>query len=140
MINRIRTTIDCSQDEPAKQSFKDECDINKIMAKFQRTGLIDHYAAHAPTYGDATPVEYLDALQVIATANEMFAELPSSARKRFHNNPEEFLEFVQNPENLDECRKLGLAPYLSDNKPDKPQNKRASAPSEDSPPSEPKDE
>lgn len=109
MINRIRTIIDCSQDEPAKQSFKDECDINKIMAKFQRTGVINHYAKHAPEYGDASPIEYLDALQTVATANEMFAELPSSVRKRFSNSPEEFLEFVQNPENLDECRKMGLA-------------------------------
>ena len=36
-----------------KQSFKDECDINKIMAKFQKTGAIEHYAKHAPSYGDA---------------------------------------------------------------------------------------
>lgn len=142
MINRIRTIIDCSQDEPAKQSFKDECDINKIMAKFQRTGIINHYANHAPEYGDATPIEYLDALQTVAKANEMFADLPSSVRKRFSNSPEEFLEFVQNPENLEECRKMGLAPAtsLSDNKPDKPKPKRASAPSEPSEGSELKDD
>ena len=40
-----------------KQSFKDECDINKIMAKFQKTGALNHYAKHAPQYGDASGIE-----------------------------------------------------------------------------------
>lgn len=119
------------EESMTKQSFKDECDINKIMAKFQKTGVIKHYAAHAPTYGDASPVDYLDALQVIATANEMFAELPSSVRKRFSNNPEEFLEFVQNPENLDECRKMGLAPP-GEPSPEPKTTKRSKASSEPS--------
>lgn len=111
-----------------KQSFKDECNINKIMEKFQRSGIINHYAAHAPTYGDASPVDYLEALQVIATASEMFDELPSSVRKRFNNNPADFLEFAENPENIEQMRKYGLAPPpLSDNKPDTTHKKPASA-------------
>lgn len=92
-----------------KQSFKDECNINKIMEKFQRTGALTHYARHAPTYGDCTPVELSDALQMVINAEQMFADLPSSIRDRFNNDPEKFLEFVQNPENLEEMRKLGLA-------------------------------
>ena len=126
--------LDLSQGSLTKQSFKDECNINKIMDKFQRTGVIQHYAAHAPTYGDASPIEYLDALQTIATANEMFDDLPSSVRKRFNNNPEEFLEFVQNPSNLEECQQMGLAPSLtlSDNKPDKTHKKPVSTATEPS--------
>ena len=133
-------SVDLSTDSMTKQSFKDECDINKIMEKFQRTGVINHYAAYAPTYGDASPVEYLDALLVISTANEMFADLPSSVRKRFNNNPEEFLEFAQNPDNLEECRKMGLAPPLSETTPDKPPTKPASADKAPTEPSKPKDD
>lgn len=113
-----------------KQSFKDECNINNIMAKFQKTGMINHYANHAPQYLDIPAIDYHEAQNIIATANSMFEELPSSARAKFENNPERFLEFVQNPANIEECRKLGLAPYLSDKEPDKPKPKRASAPSE----------
>nr|UXQ88128.1 MAG: internal scaffolding protein [Microvirus sp.] len=92
-----------------KQSFKDECNINKIMAKFQKTGAINHYMAYAEEYGDASPVELSDAQQIIINAQTMFDDLPSKLRKKFNNKPEEFLEFVQNPENLAEMRKIGLA-------------------------------
>jgi len=92
-----------------KQSFRDECNINKIMAKFQRTGLINHYAKHAPQYMDIPAIDYHDALNIVADAESMFEELPSTIRAQFENNPEKFLEFVQNPDNLDKMRELGLA-------------------------------
>jgi len=91
-----------------KQSFKDECDINNIMAKFQKTGALTHYMRHAPEYGDATQVEYADALNVVANANTMFEELPSSIRKKFDNDPAKFLEFVQDEKNESEMEELGL--------------------------------
>ena len=91
-----------------KQSFKDECDINKIMEKFQKTGAITHYAKHAPSYGDATPVDYQNALNIVADANTMFEELPSSIRKKFDNDPSQFLEFVQDEKNSEEMIQLGL--------------------------------
>lgn len=116
----------------AKQSFADECNINKIMAKFQRTGVLVHYAKHAPQYQDVPAIDYLEALNVVADASSMFEELPSTIRAKFENDPARFLEFVQNPKNLEECRKLGLAnpSPVSDTKPDTPPKKRASAPSE----------
>jgi len=92
-----------------KQSFKDECNINKIMAKFQKAGAISHYAKHAPKYGDTTSIELQDALNIIADADSMFEELPSTIRKKFENNPGKFLDFVQNPDNNEEMQKLGLA-------------------------------
>ena len=103
----------------AKQSFKDECDINKIMAKFQKTGVLNHYAKHAPSYQDIPALEYADALNIIATADTMFEELPSELRKEFKNDPEVFLEFVQNPANLDQMREMGLA-KPGDTRPDAP--------------------
>ena len=92
-----------------KQSFKDETNINKIMEKFQRTGAIDHYAKYAPNYDDATSDDLHTSLNIIADANSMFEELPSSIRKKFENNPQKFLDFVQDPKNLEEMRELGLA-------------------------------
>lgn len=110
MQKTIKTPIHFDHDDnQARQSFKDECDINKIMAKFQKTGILDHYAKHAPQYMDIPAVDYHEALNVIATAESMFEELPSQARKKFGNDPEKFLEFVQNPDNAEELRELGLA-------------------------------
>lgn len=103
--------VQCHNTNPSmtKQSFKDECNINKIMDKFQKTGALDHYASHAPQYGDATEVELFDAMNIVADSNSMFEELPASLRKKFHNQPGEFLKFVQDPKNLEEMRELGLA-------------------------------
>lgn len=96
-----------------KQSFKDECDINKIMAKFQKTGAINHYAKYAPQYGVITQEDLQDALNVVADAETMFEELPAKLREKFQNDAGQFLEFVQNPNNLEEMRELGLAQPLT---------------------------
>lgn len=94
---------------PAQQQFKDDCDINKIMQRFQKTGAIDHVAKHQPQYGFVTPLSYHESLNIISTADSMFNDLPSSIRNQFHNNPQAFLEFVQNPDNADQLRTMGLA-------------------------------
>lgn len=99
-----------------KQSFKKECDINFIMQKYQRSGAITHFATHAPQYGFADSHDLKAAMDIIATANTMYEELPSSIRKRF-TTPADFLDFVQDEKNLDEMRELGLANPLPDPQP-----------------------
>jgi len=95
--------------KPAKQEFKDDADLNSIMRKFQKTGSIDHVKNHQPQYGESTPQTLHEALNVVKRADSMFADLPSSVRNKFHNKPEAFLEFVQDPANLQEAQELGLA-------------------------------
>lgn len=95
--------------EPAQQQFKDDCDINSIMARFQKTGAIDHVAVYQPEYGLATPQDLHAAMNLITKAERMFADLPSSLRRRFDGDPRKLFEFVQNHENADEAKELGLA-------------------------------
>lgn len=91
-----------------KQSHSRECDINYIMAKFLKTGLIEHRNTHAENYGFATSDDYHTSLNIIHLAQEMFDDLPSQARTKFNNNPAEFLDYVQNPDNEDSLYDLGL--------------------------------
>ena len=63
-----------------KQSMSAECDINNIMAKAQRGEAITHANRHAANYGFANSHTFHEAMNVIATANTMFADLPSSIR------------------------------------------------------------
>lgn len=108
--DRTRVAIDCSGPGRTKQSFKEECNINNIMAKFQRTGLIDHVAKWSPTYGDQlTPDDYQNAQMQIAQANTMYEELPSSLRRKFPG-PAAFLEFVTDPTNEEKMREMKLLP------------------------------
>lgn len=93
-----------------KQSFKDECDINKIMKKYVQTGIIEHLNEHKGRYGNFIGYEdYQTSLNQIHEAQDAFLKLPANIRSKFQNNPALFLAFVQNPENLDEMREMGLA-------------------------------
>jgi len=91
-----------------KQAMKDECDINNIMAKYQRTGTISHFAKHEASYGFAPAVTLQESFEIVEKAREMFDELPSSVRKRFGNDVVGFLAFVQDPTNKDAMAEMGL--------------------------------
>lgn len=92
-----------------RQEFEPECEINNIMAKYQRTGVITHINKFAGMYGDFDSVDFQTALQTIKDGEEMFSELPSSVRKYFDNDPAAFMEFVNDPDNIDKLVDLGLA-------------------------------
>lgn len=98
------------------QSMAPECDINRIMLKWQKTGIIEHANTYQGQYGDFTnlPADYHVAMNQIVATNEMFMSLPSSLRKRFNNDPGQFLEFVEDEDNRDEMRKLGLLKPVDD--------------------------
>lgn len=91
-----------------KQSHKAECDINTIMAKYKKTGLIDHMARSAGEYADVSGADFQSAQLVVAGAKSMFQGLPASIRARFENDPGEFLAFMDNPANVNEAVELGL--------------------------------
>ncbi len=93
-----------------KQSFRDECDINNIMTKYQKTGAIAHVNEHQANYGFATGQDFASAMRTCVQAQEMFNALPSSIRTRFANDPAQFLDFVQDADNKKEGQELGLWP------------------------------
>lgn len=93
-----------------KQAFKDECNINKIMSRYEKTGLITHIAKGAPQYGDFSNITtYHEAVNQIMLAQDMFESLPAKLRQQFNNDPELFVDFCSNPENLEQLQEMGLA-------------------------------
>ncbi|AXH73808.1 MAG: internal scaffolding protein [Microviridae sp.] len=91
-----------------KQEFKEECDINTLMAKYQSTGEMPCINQTAPQYLDVSAIDYQECMEFVAGAQSLFNELPSSLRNRFDNSPAQFLDFTSNPENYAEMSKLGL--------------------------------
>lgn len=92
-----------------KQSFREECDLKTIMKRYTQSGLLPPGAARTAVYGDFSQVEdYLHALETIDLAETQFKMLPSAARARFRNAPEELLAFIQDPNNKAEAQSLGL--------------------------------
>lgn len=94
-----------------QQSFKDDADVNLIMKRFEKTGMIDHLNEFQGQYGDFldVPQSYHDAVNQVLAADAMFMTIPAKVRERFGNDPGRFLAFVDDPANVDEMVSLGLA-------------------------------
>jgi len=97
-----------------KQSFKDECDINKIMQRFKKTmnaDFLTRFAGYTSgEFGDFSNVaDYRSAIDQVNRANEVFMNLPAKVRSRFRNDAALFLDFCHDPRNVNEMVELGLA-------------------------------
>lgn len=106
---RVQTHFDAElRPSLTQQHMKDTVDINNIVSRYQRTGAIDHFTKHGASYGEVPAVDFREAIEIVRHGQQLFADLPSSLRERFNHSPEEFLAFVQNPDNKDEMADLGL--------------------------------
>lgn len=91
-----------------QQHFLEDCNINKIMEKYRRTGILPVNQTRA-IFGDFSEgFDFMDAQRQIAAAKEAFAQLPAKLRKRFENDPAQLLAFLEDPENRAEAEALGL--------------------------------
>ena len=102
---RYRPSFD---DGLTKQSFADQCDINKMLKKAQQQGSISHLLKYPEQiYGEFDgEFDLLTAHEQIKKAQGIFDDLPSEIRKDFNNNALEFVKFAGNPENNDKLRDL----------------------------------
>jgi len=107
----------CFKDEVSltRQEFKDECDLELTIKRFSRTDEGRQALAKAQgfiggRFEDVSDIpDYRTALDQVQRAKEAFERLPAMLRKRFDNDAALFLDFVDNPANLDELISLGLA-------------------------------
>lgn len=98
----------CDDPSLTKQSFREESDINVIVARFNLTGQLP-VGIRMPSYGDFADVfDFQTAMNAIAHANEAFDAMPAGVRARFHNDPAEFVAFCSDQANREEAEKLGL--------------------------------
>lgn len=92
-----------------KQSFRDECDVNKIIARFEKTGMLEALNKKVPFYGDVSELKgYHEALQTVVAAEELFSSMSAEIRDRFKNDPNEMIAFLDDVRNRDEAVKLGM--------------------------------
>lgn len=106
---RPSTVLDCSGGTRVQQNQKDQCDINKIVGRYQRTGSITHIAKAISEFGDFSEVgDFFTAVTKVQAAQEAFDSLPAKVRSVVDNDTVKFVEFVENEKNFDECVELGL--------------------------------
>jgi len=99
--------LHCEDASLAQQHFKEECDINTILEKFNITGVLPRPIS--PRYGDFTGIsDYHTAMNRVIAAQDEFEALPAQIRARFGNDPAQLIEFLENSDNRPEAEELGL--------------------------------
>ncbi len=91
-------------DGRTKQCHKDECDINKIMTRFEVTGTISHLEKYEGVYADFSDFDFHEQTNRLTRGREIFDDLPAELRQEFSQSPAKFFEFVNDPKNIDELR------------------------------------
>lgn len=86
------------------QEQSDATDINNILERYARTGLIDHVSKHEPQYGEFAAFDFQANQNMITKIKQTFDELPAKARQQFDNNPQNFVEFISQQENIDDMK------------------------------------
>lgn len=78
------------------QSYKDSCDLNKIIEKFKITGDPSLLMQKQTFYADVTeyPKSYAEMLQTYQAAKEFFYSLPVDDRAKFNNDPDQFYSSI----------------------------------------------
>lgn len=98
----------------AQQHFADAADMNKIMERYHKTGLLQGpgpgrlVGARKPMFIEVSGESFHEMLCKVQEIQGQFSGLPSRVRRRFANNPERLLAFLQDPKNLEEAIELGL--------------------------------
>ncbi len=123
-VERKRVVVDCSFDKIlTKQSFKKETDINNIMAKFVKTGIITPEALtkRQETFADVSQIgDFQQCQNQIRQAQTAFMTLGPQIRSRFDNEPSKLLDFMKDPENLAEAIELGIITKPEETPPETP--------------------
>lgn len=99
----IRVPVIFKNPSRTKQEFKEQCDVNRIVENFTRTGQLTNYQEAQAKFLDlaSLPVSYHDALNLVLSARDAFAELPAAARAEYGNDVNIFLqEAYHNPDEV----------------------------------------
>lgn len=117
-----------------KQDAADECDINAIMARYEKTGVIPQ-GSRMYEFGEAiSPYSFQESMNAVIQAREDFASLSSRVRARFDNDPAKLFAFLDDPGNRDEAVALGI---LKEPAPPDPPLEVRIIPDPDAPPPKP---
>lgn len=102
-----------------KQGDRDMANINKIMERIRKTGVVP-YTGKVPLPSDFDGVvDYQESLNLLIQGRQAFEALPAAVRKEFENDPAKFLTFYASPSDdakRAEIKRLGIAKVLPEMK------------------------
>ena len=103
------------------QKWKNKADIRYIVRKNKIARLNQINPNLVEDRGQAmavfdSSVTYHDMMNQCAAVNSAFQRLPADVQRRFSHDVRNLIDFVNDPQNKDECVKLGLLPQNIDRK------------------------
>jgi len=119
---RLRVAVECKDGTRTKQSFREACDVNAIIRRYDKTGVLTHINTVKAQFGDFSNLgDFRENLEKMQKAEESFMELPAKMRKKFRNDPLELIQFLSDKKNDAEAIEMGLikAPKVPET-PEKP--------------------
>ena len=105
-VPRLRTKV--VGESRTQQHFKNECDPNQIMKRFQQTGIITHVNQMPPSIGGVTGQTFTEAMFTVKAAEAEFMRLNSTIRAHFENSTSNYLDAIHDPSRVDELCEIGL--------------------------------
>ncbi len=101
--------INCSEPKITDQSYKKQCDINRIVALYKKTGMLPSFQQKHGQYLDTSETPTLmEAFERTQHALEAFQDLPAIVRKAIDNDPLKLAEFVSDSKNKEFLQKHGV--------------------------------
>jgi phage internal scaffolding protein len=91
-----------------QKEHKDDVDINKIVARYKK-GILPRGHIAKPVYGDFFDLpDYHELQNRVANLENEFLKMDPHIRKKFNNNPQNLITWLQNEDNWEEAEKLGF--------------------------------
>ncbi len=105
-----RVQVNASGPSRVQQHFHEETKIGNIVEKYGQ-GMIPPANQQEPMYVDiSSGLSHHEMLNKVTQTNQAFMQVHPHIRKRFHNNPQELIDFCKDEKNLEEAEKFGLVP------------------------------
>lgn len=91
-----------------RQAFKDETDINKLLARYASTGTLP-LRTKVPVFADvAIGMDLKEAMDHVAELKSRFKDLPPEAQDLYRQDPRAFMAAVGEAKGVDDFVALGL--------------------------------
>ena len=118
---RNRSSISTPSPSLTRQADKQSCDVNHILKRYEKDGVLTHVRSDPGTYMDVASIgaeDYHSSLNKVISAAAAFDALPSAVREFYRNDPALFLQAVETG-SLDPSlyKDLGITPHAEQKPP-----------------------
>jgi hypothetical protein len=103
----------CAEEGKTRQSEADQADINKIIKRLDRDGILplSAFTQREGAFLDVSEVpDFASAMQQVDKARDYFMSLPATSRAMFDNDPAKLLDAVRREDSLQLLVDAGVIP------------------------------